>query len=181
VGGYRREDDGAMKRSPPPGDDSFPMPQKTRVRFPAESSEEKGGFARPNLFQLLRLTSTAWFLGCGPSHAPRGARIPGRSGIPHRRGRPTRAILARPELKPGAQDVGSALSVRFLRPVRRCLVISAGSLWPRQRPHQVVRGAVPYQTTGLVSLAPAQAYGSNLPDLRPQRSAWKGSPCFKTP
>ena len=61
-------------------------------------------------------------------------------------------------------------------------VISAGSLG-RVAPEasSCYSGAAPYQSTGLVSPAPAQAYGSSLPDLRPQRSAWKGSPCFKTP
>ena len=61
-------------------------------------------------------------------------------------------------------------------------VISAGSLG-RVAPEasSCYSGAAPDQSTGLVSPAPAQAYGSSLPDLRPQRSAGKGSLCFKTP
>jgi hypothetical protein len=43
-----------MKRSPPlPGDDSFPMPQKTRGPFPAESSGGEGRVRPSEFVQLL--------------------------------------------------------------------------------------------------------------------------------
>jgi len=156
------------------------MPQKTRGRFPAESSEEKSGFARPNFVELLRLTSTTCYLGSCPSHAL-GCGDP-------------RVIPGPRTFEPADASDARAASIETRSPGRG--LCSRGAVSPAgagaQSSLQVdsgfARGLImlfgePFlnQTTGLVSLAPAQAYGSSLPDLRPQRSAWKGSPCFKTP
>ena len=147
------------------GYDSFPMPEKTRQQ------------SRLHLEENLPVQSMLIF------DASAAVTKGGVQGFPG----PPLAMAAEIKSRPAFFETRSP--GRGLCPLIAMLpagapvpVISAGSLG-RVAPEASsgYSGAAPYQSTGLVSPAPAQAYGSSLPDLRPQRSAWKGSPCFKTP